>query len=160
MTPTDLAIDRFPAACSAERLLKTPDEETHLALRPDAAKGWTNPGFGTLYLLTNEANDLVRVGRADRLRKRFTAMNVDSPVNLAIAHFVHVVDPMVARGVEEHLQTRLLPWRIRGEWFGVTVDTAAQALAEIVTRRHLRFWSEAERREVGKLAARIALQRP
>lgn len=159
MTPTDLAIDRYPAASDPDRLLKTPAEEVHLALRPEPRAPWADPGFGAVFILTNEANNLARIGCTARLRKRYTGLNVDSPVHLDLAHFVHVAGLIVARQIELALQTTFLACRRRGEWFDVAVADAAQELADTVYRRRLRFWSELERRQVGAMAARVEARR-
>jgi hypothetical protein len=128
----DIAITKFRIASDSARLLSTPAEEIALALRPDPRPaGWLDPCFGTLYLVTNDANGLIRIGCADRLRKRYTDMNVTSPVQLTIAHFVHLVGMPVAKQVELDLHTTLLAYRRRGEWFEVDLDAAAtQAIAD------------------------------
>lgn len=157
----DIAITRLPTTSDAGRLLTTPADEVALALRPDPrpALQWFDPGFGTLYLLTNAANGLIRIGSADQLRKRFTAMNMASPVELTIAHFVHVVGMPIAKQVELSLQTQFITSRRRGEWFDVALEAAAQEMADAIYRRGLRFWAEAERRVVGEVAARCQASR-
>jgi hypothetical protein len=151
----DIAITQFRIASDSARLLSTPAEEIALALRPDPRPaGWLDPCFGTLYLVTNDANGLIRIGCADRLRKRYTDMNVTSPVQLTIAHFVHLVGMPVAKQVELDLHTTLLAYRRRGEWFEVDLEAATQEMADAIYRRRFQFWTEAERREVGAAAAR------
>ena len=102
----ETTIARSPGASDAARLRTTPDDEIALALRPNprpvttAGLHWIDPGFASLFLLANAANDLIRIGATDQIRKRFTAMNVASPVELRIVHFVHVVGPLVAKAIE------------------------------------------------------------
>lgn len=159
----DATIARCPGAMDGQRLFSTPADDIVLALRPDppSRQGlhWIDPDFGALYILGNAANGLVKIGAAALIRKRFTAMNAASPVELRLLHFVHLVGAPVAKVVEADVHAGLLEHRRRGEWFELELDAAAEAIAEAVVRARLTFWTESERRSVGATAAKYHAHR-
>lgn len=155
----DKAIARSPGCLDPGRIYSTPQEEIDLALahrpRTQDSTNWIDPRLSCVYVIANEANDLCKLGHANDLRSRFSSMQTGSPVQLHIAHFIFVAGPPVAKWVEAFAHQLLKQHRIKGEWFRVDVETAAQAIAMPIIQRNLRWWSEEDRRKLGKEAAKV-----
>lgn len=143
VTPFDRAVANFKCDLSKERLLRTPEEDLQLV----KAKTSRNSSvyLSAVYVVGNTANSLLKIGYADHLKTRISGMNTGSPVELRLLHFVYFVDGILAKNIEGDTHRKLSAYRRRGEWFEVTLEQAAQGIAESVAARGYRWWSEAER---------------
>jgi hypothetical protein len=148
--PHDWALVNFKCALCPERLRRTPTEDVELALRR-GPRG-TLQTVSAVYVVGNAANSLLKIGYADNLKHRMSGLNTGSPVDLQLLHFLYFVDCMVAGMVETAVHKELAEYRRRGEWFEVTMEQAGEAIANAVTSRRLKWFTEAERHEVSKFA--------
>lgn len=141
--PEDHAAAYFQCELSMVRLRSTPAEDLALALKRDPNR--RDSCLSAVYVVGNEANDLLKIGYADNLKNRFSGLNTGSPVELKILHFVYFVDWIIAKNVESEVHRRLAAFRRRGEWFEVSLEVACEAIAETAVARKFRWWSAAER---------------
>lgn len=144
----DKAIARFECSLCPTRLLVTTQEEVDRALDREAR--YSQTGLSTVYVIDNDANGFVKIGYADNLKQRFCGLKGGSPVALRLRHFLHVVDSVVATRVESETHKKLAGHRKHGEWFDVSVETASRAIADVMIENRLRWWSEDEKRTLGK----------
>lgn len=161
-TSADIATHSFSTRMCSIRLLATPADELLLALskNPDArADRFVDPKLSAVYVVGNAVNSLVKIGYADNLRHRFAGLNVGSPVDLDLRHFVYFIGSLVAKNVEGRVHQRLAEHRRRGEWFDVECATAAAAIAGVAQDMRLKWWTEAERRDIGCRAWNVHLSR-
>lgn len=145
-SPHDQAVAHFKCALSRDRLLRTPDDEMKLLLSRALTKGST--GLASVYVISNDANGLLKIGYADYLKSRFSGLNCGSPVNLQLRHFVHVVDTVIAKRIEGEVHKILAEHRRKGEWFDVSLEVAAAALSQAMLANKVRWWTEQEGREL------------
>lgn len=142
------------------RLLRTPPSEINEVFSPaPPVRMWIDPQLSAVYVVSNAANDWVKIGFADNLKHRFAGLDCGSPVDLRLRHFVFFAGKLVAKSVEKQVHAILDGKRRKGEWFDVTVNEAAQAIAEVTTRRRLSWWTEVERRALGSAALEVDCQR-
>jgi hypothetical protein len=135
------------------RLLATPVVEISLALgSAPRAQTWIDPQLSAVYIIGNDANDLLKIGYADNLKHRFSGMDCGSPVALRLLHFIYFVGRLVSKSVEGQVHDLLSDHRRKGEWFEVTLSEAAAAIAAVANERHLAWWTEGERRRLGTIA--------
>jgi hypothetical protein len=87
--------------------------EIILGLRKKLKKKVSKAGF--LYLI-KAPNDLVKIGIAKDVKKRFSSINTASPVNLKLLWSCQCKD---AREIEKHLHDKFAIKRIKGEWFNL-----------------------------------------
>lgn len=136
-----------------ERLLFTPQAEFDLlnTATPSRA-GWIDPQMGAVYVIGNAANSLLKIGHADNLKHRFSGLNVGSPVDLELIHFVYFVGRIVAKSVEQYVHAALAEYRRRGEWFDVDLPTIGAAISQVSFERNLKWFTEEQRRRIGTTA--------
>lgn len=154
----DIATHSLGIRMDQARLLATSKDECVLALskNPDHRAGrFIDPKLSAVYVISNEANSLLKIGYADNLRHRYAGLNVGSPVGLELEHFVYFVGGLIAKAVEGRTHQKLAEHRRRGEWFDVTVETAAKAIADAAGEMNLKWWNEMERRDIGLKAWKI-----
>jgi hypothetical protein len=144
----DSALVSFECEMSPKRLRKASDEDLELAVGK-APRG-TIQTLSAVYVVSNAANSLLKIGYADNLKQRISGMRTGSPVELKLQHFIYFVDCMIAGMVEKDAHDELAEYRRRGEWFEITIEQAGEAIAKSVTSRRLKWWTEAERRDLGK----------
>lgn len=158
----DKVIARSHGCADSQRLFTTPQSEIELLLghwpRKDYGVSWIDPRFSSVYVLANEANDLCKIGFANNLRSRLSSISGSSPVAVHVAHFVYVVGPPLSKWVEAQAHEGLKDCRVKGEWFRVSVEEAAQAIAMPIIHRGLLWWSEQDRQEIGKKAAKLHIR--
>lgn len=157
----DMAAARFAPAMSKGRLAGTSEEELRLALSssPTSRERWINPQLGAVYVISNAANSLLKIGHADNLKNRFSGIDCCCPVALKLEHFVYFVGRLVANSVEQQTHAVLKEYRRKGEWFDVPLAIATEAIASVVSSRKLTWWTEYERRELGSKASRVHINR-
>lgn len=149
---TDWVLGHFPCELSQDRLRRTPPEDIRLAL--SRAPRGTLRVLSAVYVISNDANELVKIGYADNLQQRMSGLNCGSPVDLRLAHFVYFVDGGIAKAVEGATHRILAEHRRKGEWFSVTLEQAGEAIAQAVNSKRFRWFSEAERRKLRDYADR------
>lgn len=136
-----------------ERLVSTPQAEFDLLHTATPSRAvWIDPQMGAVYVIGNEANSLVKIGHADNLKHRFSGLNVGSPVELELLHFVYFAGRIVAKSVEQHVHSALAKYRRRGEWFDVDLPTIGNAISQVVFHRNLKWFTEEQRRRIGSSA--------
>lgn len=151
----DIATHAFNCALDEARLLSTPEEELALAMEPPPSPiRWLNPELTAIYVLANGANGLLKIGMAENLKNRIVGLDCGSPVPLYLRHFIFFVGRTVTKYVEGEVHRTLAESRVKGEWFDVSLETAAQTIAETARRRKLMWWTERERRELGTKASK------
>ena len=142
----DSALMSFECAMCPERLKRATPEDIELAIGR-APRGMIQT-LSAVYVVSNAANSLLKIGYADNLKQRISGIRTGSPVEIKLEHFVYFVDCTIAGMVEKDAHTELAEYRRRGEWFEVTTDQAGEAIAKSATSRRLKWWTEAERRQL------------
>lgn len=151
----DILVLRNRGAMDRTRLLSTSKDEMGIVFSAlPSSRMWIDPQLAAVYVVGNSANPLLKIGHADNLKHRFAGLNVGSPVDLQLLHFVFFVGRLVAKSVERQVHDALAAHRSRGEWFNVDLATASSAIAKVTTDRRLAWWTEAERRSLGTAAIR------
>lgn len=144
--PYDKALADFKCEMSQARLRITPPEEIALALGRDP-RG-TLQTMSAVYLIANDANDLVKIGYADNLKSRMSGLGCGSPVELRLIHFIYLVDGFIAKSIEGDTHKILAAQRRKGEWFDVSPEEAGEAIAQAVNSKRVKWWTELERRKL------------
>ena len=149
----DIVLLRNKGAMASVRLLATPQEEILQTLgSAPFARTWIDPQLSAVYVIGNDANDLLKIGYADNLKHRFSGMDCGSPVPIRLLHFIYFVGRLVSKSVESQVHDILSDKRRKGEWFDVTLPEAAAAIAAVALERKLSWWTEDERRRLGTVA--------
>jgi len=149
----DVVVANGRGAMKPERLLTTPPSDiAEVFAAIPSLRHWIDPQMSAIYVISNEANSLLKIGYADNLKHRFHGLDCGSPVPLHLLHFVFLVGKLVAKTVEKQVHEVLADRRRKGEWFEVRLEEAAAAISSVVTRRKLQWWTEVERRALGKAA--------
>jgi len=152
----DVLILRNRGAMESARLLETPEDEIAQVFGPGMqTRIWIDPQLSAVYVISNSANSLLKIGHADNLKHRFSGMDCGSPVELSLRYFVFLVGKLVAKSVESQVHDLLSEQRCKGEWFDVSMDEAIAAIAAVVTERKLAWWTEGERRKLGTKASSV-----
>ena len=136
-----------------ERLLSTSQEEFDLLNTANPSRaGWIDPQMGAVYVIGNSANSLLKIGHADNVKNRFSGLNVGSPVELELLHFVYFVGRLVAKSVEQYVHGALAEYRRRGEWFEADLPMVGDAISQVAFQRNLKWFTEEQRRRIGTTA--------
>jgi hypothetical protein len=146
----DRAIVTFKSAQNVQRLRFTPADDLSLAQGRSQRGGIQT--LSSVYVVSNAANPLLKIGYADNLKSRISGLQCGSPVELSLVHFVYFVDGMIAKQIEGDVHKILAEWRRKGEWFDVTAEQAGDAIAKAATAKRVLWFSEDERLKLGQFA--------
>lgn len=150
---------RSTGCIDPERSCHAPQEELDLALscNPNTRTfgNWIDPELAALYVISNDANDLCKIGYASNLRKRMKVIQAHCPIPVFLTHFIYVVGPLVAKRVEAEVHDLLSEERQHGEWFRVHPTKAAVFIYRVISENGWLWWDEKGRRELGYDAAKV-----
>lgn len=78
-----------------------------------------------------ECAGAVKIGIAHHLTQRLADLQTANPFDVTIAHSIQVKNKREAIRIERTLHSRFIAFRLKGEWFAISVRDAIDALDEV-----------------------------